>query len=195
MFLGALVLKGNRDGSSAIFNHIKDRNPLNYDHANLHPAKTANYMSGGHSVIQNNCHYIFIYSFYATPFNYHGYNLKRFSQTFIWSQHTNVNLWVNYGCTQPVLFKREKMKMESESRPPRTSQAHTKLHVRLLPAAKATAPRLRLWAWGLLLRPATKRGKASSADMSFCLLSGVDGCAVCVIDRQITERPVRFQIS
>lgn len=83
MFLGALVLKGNRDGSSAIFNHIKDRNPLNYDHANLHPAKTANYMSGGHSVIQNNCHYIFIYSFYATPLNYHGYNLKRFSQTFI----------------------------------------------------------------------------------------------------------------
>lgn len=77
------MLKGNRDGSSAIFNHIKDRNPLNYDHANLHPAKTANYMSGGHSVIQNNCHYIFIYSFYATPLNYHGYNLKRFSQTFI----------------------------------------------------------------------------------------------------------------
>lgn len=34
-------------------------------------------MSGGHSVIQNNCHYIFIYSFYATPINYHGYNLKR----------------------------------------------------------------------------------------------------------------------
>lgn len=52
MFLGALVLKGNKDGCSAILNHIKDRNPLNYDHANLHPAKTANYMSGGHSVIR-----------------------------------------------------------------------------------------------------------------------------------------------
>lgn len=62
---------------SAILRHIKDRNPLNYDHANLHPAKTANYMSGGHSVIRNNCHYTFIYSFYATPLNYHGYNLKK----------------------------------------------------------------------------------------------------------------------
>lgn len=67
MFLGALLLKGNKDGCPAILNHIKDRNPLNYDHANLQPAKTANYMSGGHSVIRNNCHYTFIYSFYATP--------------------------------------------------------------------------------------------------------------------------------
>lgn len=84
MFLGALVLKGNKDGCSAILNHIKDRNPLNYDHANLHPPKRANYMSGGHSVIRNNCYYTFIYSFCATPLNYHGYNLKkRFCQTFI----------------------------------------------------------------------------------------------------------------
>lgn len=67
--------KGMRMGS-AILSHIKDRNPLNYDHANLHPAKTANYMSGGHSVIRNNCHYTFIYSFYASLLNYHGYNLK-----------------------------------------------------------------------------------------------------------------------
>lgn len=65
MFSGALVLEGNTDGCFAILNHIKDRNPLNYDHANLHPAKTANYMSGGHSVIRNNCHYTFIYSFFA----------------------------------------------------------------------------------------------------------------------------------
>lgn len=69
-------------------------------------------MSGGHSVIQNNCHYIFIYSFYATPLNYHGYNFKGFRQTFIWSQYTNVNLRVNYGCVEPLLFKREKMKMQ-----------------------------------------------------------------------------------
>lgn len=70
-------------------------------------------MSGGHSVIQNNCHYIFIYSFSATPLNYHGYNFKGFRQTFIWSQHTNVNLRVNYGCIEPLLFKRERMKMQS----------------------------------------------------------------------------------
>lgn len=62
-------------------------------------------MSGGHSVIQNNCRYIFIYSFCATPLNYHGYNLKGFRQTFIWSQHTNVNLIVNYGCIEPLLLK------------------------------------------------------------------------------------------
>lgn len=67
MFLGASVLEGNKDGCLAILSHIKDRNPLNYDHANLHPAKTANYMSGGHSVIRNNCHYTFIYSFFAPP--------------------------------------------------------------------------------------------------------------------------------
>lgn len=54
-------------GALLFSNHIKDRNPLNYDHAHLHPAKTANYMSGGHSVIQNNCHYTFIYSFFAPP--------------------------------------------------------------------------------------------------------------------------------
>lgn len=64
-------------------------------------------MSGGHSVIQNSCRYIFIYSFCATPLNRHGYNLKGFRQTFICSQHTNVNLRVNYDCIEPFLFKRE----------------------------------------------------------------------------------------
>ena len=66
-FWGALVLKGTGDGRAAIFSHIKDRNPFNYGHANLHLAKTANYMSGGHSVIQNNCRRIFIYSLWAPP--------------------------------------------------------------------------------------------------------------------------------
>ena len=70
-------------------------------------------MSGGHSVIQNNCRYIFIYSFCATALNRHGYNLKGFRQTFICSQHTNVNLRVNYGCIEPFLFKRERMEVES----------------------------------------------------------------------------------
>lgn len=81
-------------------------------------------MSGGHSVIQNNCRYIFIYSFCATPLNYHGYNLKGFRQTFIWSQHTNVNLRVNYGCIEPLLLK-EKMKMELRERHPKMSEPGT----------------------------------------------------------------------
>lgn len=83
-------------------------------------------MSGGHSVIQNNCHYIFIYSFCATPLNYHGYNLKGFRQTFIWSQHTNVNLRVNYGCTEPCSLK-EKMQMELGEWHPEMSEPGTKL--------------------------------------------------------------------
>lgn len=67
---------------------------------------------------QNNCRYIFIYSFCATPLNRHGYNLKGFRQTFICSQHTNVNLRVNYGCIEPFLFKRERERMKMESRGP-----------------------------------------------------------------------------
>lgn len=58
----------------------KDRNPFNYNHANLHLPEAANYMSGGHPVIQNG-HYTFMYSFY--PPNYHGYSLKRLNRTFI----------------------------------------------------------------------------------------------------------------
>lgn len=85
-------------------------------------------MSGGHSVIQNNCRYIFIYSFYATPLNYHGYSLKGFRQIFIWSQHTNVNLRVNYGCVEPLLFKRErKWKWSQGSRHHKMSEVPAKL--------------------------------------------------------------------
>lgn len=54
--------EGARDGRAVTFHHTEDRNPFNYDHANLQLAKTANYTSGGHAVIQNNCHYNFMCS-------------------------------------------------------------------------------------------------------------------------------------
>lgn len=96
-------------------------------------------MSGGHSVIQNNCHYIFIYSFCATPLNYHGYNLKGFRQTFIWSQHTNVNLRVNYGCTEPLSLK-EKMQMELRERHPEMSELGAELWAHALLRSASGSP-------------------------------------------------------
>lgn len=52
-----LVLKKIRGRKISCFQSQKDRNPFNYDHANPHLSKAANYMSGGHPAIPKSCHY------------------------------------------------------------------------------------------------------------------------------------------
>lgn len=83
MSLITLVLKRIRGKKIFCFQSQKDRNPFNYDHANPHLSKAANYMSGGHPVIQKTCHYFRCHTLrhLSTHPNYPACNLKGFSRS------------------------------------------------------------------------------------------------------------------
>lgn len=83
MSLITLVLKRIRGKKIFCFQSQKDRNPFNYDHANPHLSKAANYMSGGHPVIQKTCHYFPCHTLrhLSTHPNYPACNLKGFSRS------------------------------------------------------------------------------------------------------------------
>lgn len=82
MSLITLVLKRIRGKKIFCFQSQKDRNPFNYDHANPHLSKAANYMSGGHPVIQKTCHYFRCHTLrhLSNHPNYPACDLKGFSR-------------------------------------------------------------------------------------------------------------------